>query len=512
MRFWLIVICLISLLPYVLVFLIKFVFGPIKIHSKHRLCVRPQWRDTAIEPLTPEMRDFAGRMIRQFRAEGFETAANVHLPDGVPGVESFQALMVNRESGDLAIVAMVRAHQTRALSFMVRSEFGDGTRLITAAHRPLGFFPKNPADDVENFPWVTEPAALCEVHRRRLARAGKNERRRVAPDPGHEIEYLNADWARSARWFVRCGYHFVDDAAGVQRLTWKGAIWASWKLQEPIKRWRLNLRNRRARRSWRQLGMNEWRPAAVETPASQPVPRNVVDKENGAALEPYDARASSLQPADLSLPPPAPDQAEPLQYALGLVEGELRIEQIGGSGVSIRAGGATTARVLRRQWLRLLFIGIFSAPIVTWLVLIVYMPAARPRGFQLKDLLISLFMPAIFVTLMAVELLRLLRALWRARGTITIAANRQGLRFTNIPAQPRNGEIARDQIEVLAVVVDGLGFKGIAYRFEVRRSEQRRPLVLMYNKDPKALQSARKALAVALGIEAEDEAVLAPVV
>jgi len=246
----------------------QFVVAPIVVYFTQSIAQRPNWRQTELDQLSPAMVEYLGQVVREFQEQGFEVVENLHGGGATPGVQGFQALLVNRSTNDLAVIIMTRAAVVRsALTFAIRSEFSDGTKIATGASQSPGIFPADPRTDWQNFPWVKQPAAMCEAHRRRLSTSGRTRDARFILTPGNERAYYQMEWDRGNQWHVQCGYRYLDEAAGVYRFTVKGAMLGTWKLIRPIKRMRIWLRDRAARRAWKSLGMDAYHPVAV-TPAN----------------------------------------------------------------------------------------------------------------------------------------------------------------------------------------------------------------------------------------------------
>jgi hypothetical protein len=240
---------------------VPLVLGPVIAYFTQTITRRPRRRETRADDLAPKMAEYLGQMARQLGDEGFEAVANMCNEKSVPGVNGIQVLFVNRRSNDLALVIMTWAQLKKSMLITLRSEFPDGTRLTTAANPGIsagGLFPRDPQVNSQNFPWVKEPAVLCEAHRRRLQAARKTNVARVAPLPGRELEYYDLDWDRSCEWHVRCGYRYLDERAGLYRFTVKGALLGTWKLVRPVRDIRKWLRAREARREWEALGMDNF--------------------------------------------------------------------------------------------------------------------------------------------------------------------------------------------------------------------------------------------------------------
>lgn len=252
--------CLVNLILLVL----KFIVVPVRLHNRRRIHRKPSYEPTDVEHMTPETRDFMGRLVRDLVTEGFEVAANLTQVPDKDGYEfaarPVQALLVHRGTGDLAVVIAVVTKFTRSLVAAVRSEFADGTSVSTGTTRSPTVFPRDRNVDGVSFAWVTDARTLCEAHRRRMKRLGRSDLPRVAPPPGGEIDYMDREWERTVARVAACGEYWFDPVAAGYRQTWKGAFLQAWRLTDPIKRWRVRWREWRARREWRALGMHRWQP------------------------------------------------------------------------------------------------------------------------------------------------------------------------------------------------------------------------------------------------------------
>jgi hypothetical protein len=172
------------------------------------------------EELTPEIRSFLATILPRFAAEGFQTAANIGMTDPPKRAWAVQALLVNRDTNDVAVAIVAAARSKASVAVAVRSEFADGTQVVTGAKRgDPSLLPRNPAIDSLGFSWVRDPRVLCEVHRRRLARLGFTNRPRAAPPPGAELPYMEAERERDFAFWEHTGYYYRYDAGGAMRLT-----------------------------------------------------------------------------------------------------------------------------------------------------------------------------------------------------------------------------------------------------------------------------------------------------
>jgi hypothetical protein len=496
---WLIVTACLLAFPLVLKGVLLYVVGPIVIHQRQTLAIKPRFQETRLEDLTPEMQDFLSEILGQFIAEGFEVGANVYHPNATNNTKSSQVLLVDRARGDMASLIMVAsAPGIRSFTQVLRTRFADGRSIVSAASQSPRVFPPDPMQESRNFPWVKTPAALVEVHRRRVAASGRGGERPVVPARGLEVQYLRDEWDQEICRFVRCGYKWRDEPAGLCRFTWKGAILATWKMADPVKQILFYLRRRQGEREWKALGMDQWKPAPVAEPAPVEVQALPLPAPQSAVSEP------------LPLPQVAtavPTNGE-LAYEASLRTGELRTDWADGA-LTIRLGGFSPGQMLARRWTTILSIAF-------WCVLAAlngffwwtFQRRLAMRGVASPLPRYPMFLLVIFFFLL-MDVVRLLRAVRRARGTMMVVASRAGVRFRNAPAAVGEGEIPRSEVEVINV----LPHEGIfqrQYRVEVRRRGAMRAQTILMGPDKKLLEEAARAMRQAMGIEARGE-VAAPV-
>ncbi|HSU65478.1 MAG TPA: hypothetical protein VLJ39_01275 [Tepidisphaeraceae bacterium] len=456
---------------------IKWIVAPIRIRKKHRVKARPVWQPTEDDQLTPEMRDFMGRTIGRFIESGFQIVLNARLPDAVTNVVGYQLLFVNRSTSDYAVAVTAKTAGRRSMTIAITSQFDDGHRIVTACTPQIGAHPADPAKEVVNFRWCDDPAVLWQAHVRRLQKAGKESAARIAPSPGEELDFVQREHARETERVAACGYYRLDPIAGDYRLTWKGAYLFAWKLTQPIKRWRMTLRDRRGRRVWRSLGMGAIHPG-----------------------EPSGARFPVADLPAASTPTDAADTA--LAYQPAIARGEVH-RAASGNGVTLRFGSASVGQILAQKWFLLLW-AVLSLAMLGWTLLQLWrmyqiLPALRPLVYRHPGSLERAAL--IWIGLLVFDGWQIKRALSRARGTATVVADPSGVRFTNIVSRPHEGFVARADVQSFNIMID-LSIFGRSYRFEVRTHTSDRPLILSVGGNANAYKAASIDLSEAMGIEA----------
>src|SRR4051794_39662991 len=90
--------------PFLLVQALKWIVAPLRIWRKQTVAIRPYWEPTAADELSPELAERVGAAVAAFREVGFEVASNLRNKRAVPGVQGVQVFLVNRASGDTAVI------------------------------------------------------------------------------------------------------------------------------------------------------------------------------------------------------------------------------------------------------------------------------------------------------------------------------------------------------------------------------------------------------------------------
>ena len=482
--YW-IVLAIIIAIPVAMPFVVKWLVAPILLRFKQKIPARVRFEHVGPEILTPEARQSLNVIVPQFLAEGFENRGMLAAKgDELPG-SGAQVLFAHPSTGDLATVFATWSTGIRALTMAVKSEFRDGTVIETGATKFIGYHPPHPGVDYVCFSWVKDAHSLCEAHRRRVERRGKSADPRVPLAPGDEARYLERDSDAENERMVRLGYHYFDQSANTCRLTWKGAFLSAWRLSEPLRTRRRNRRDRSARIQWRELGMEQWQPPIISPPTPPPLPPLVVTSAIPAPVAPPD-----------------------LGYEIALPEGQFRREVIEG-GITVYAGNPTAGQYLARHWWSLAFIGfaltMFAILGVVWWRQ--YLMSLRAPGVRRGVPVTPLAFVGAIATFDAIKLMLGLRRL----GTPTsVSATEAGLTFQNVPALRRSGHIPREDLNGLHVVIEQFGFIAKRRYQLMAIVTGGRARKLFVSPDKETLESVKKDLLAAMGIELPEQATDSP--
>ena len=483
---WLIIAVLITLSPFLIAAFLIFILAPIRIHGRQRLAATRKLEQTHAEQLTPEMQEYLGQAVRQLRLDGFEVVANVCNPKAMAGFSTWQTTLVNRDSHMVAAIAIIGSSTRRRMSCAIGSRFPDGFRMNTSGKQDDSPLPPNPASESARFGWVSDPRVLVEAHRRRLVRAARAPRDAVIPEPGQELEFMDEPRRSQLEWFQRCGYFYLNRQLDAYCYTWKGAFLVAWKSTRWIKSIRAAASEKRMRRLWRELEMDEFKP---DSPQAHP----------GGEPEVLPAIGSPQAIPAASAPPPlprpiarSPSFKPAIQYPSSFAKVEFQSEPTTGSA-TVRLAPPSFAQILAARVPSFIVIALALPSMVT-IGLLSWLFWSQGRYVPFAEPMPMLAYLALFGLLLALEIRRILRSFLRARGVMTATASRQGLRFANRLSRRREGEIPREEVDQFLIVAESRIFLKI-YRLDARRpgAAARQPLFLSTSR-PLLLDIARRLL------------------
>jgi hypothetical protein len=453
-------------LPGVFIYIYKYARISIRIHAKQRVPIRPTSMETRAEQLSPEMREFAGKSIEEFRREGFEVESNLYIADPATSIKSIQIFLVNRRTNDCGVIVLSRAGGIRSFILSTGSRFPDGKRVGTTSKRVAESVPPDPMVDTVDFSWVRDARVLYEAHRRRLEVLGLSAAARVGPAPDKVIEWLDDLRDRQRRHGVEVGYLYMDETGQAYRYTWKGAILLTLKAIPLVQRLRTRHRDRQARQVWNHLNMDDFCP---ELPA--PPPR---------------------------IPDTSPRSEAHLQYTANLPPGEIRRDKIDGA-VVVRIGGQTVKQAFIRRSVDVFVIGLAAMALVGMYRQYLLFWKVLP-GFWWLSLWYFWPLAALWLVWTVQSAWRLTREISACKGTILVTANSAGLNFRNAPGIP-DGLIPREEIRGLAAAIPRWGFGTQYGRLNVRLFDKRTQKVIIPTTHRQTLLAIRKELAEAMGME-----------
>jgi hypothetical protein len=210
---------------------LMYVVGPLRLLLKHEIVPA---RATA--PLTPAEFSALPESVQRYITQTETTLQQIGFgspvrmcSEGASSVKSFGSLLEHPDHIVLATVSDTLSTRGQGAEILfLRSDVADGTVVVTTNGRVKRRFPRRAGYDALSFPDFSDPVALLELHRFRVAdRAGDTPRRTLsrAPDP---LAYQRRELVDTFEHFLQIGY-YRRSRADTLRLTVKGAVCTTWR-------------------------------------------------------------------------------------------------------------------------------------------------------------------------------------------------------------------------------------------------------------------------------------------
>ena len=183
---------------------------------------------------------------------GFDEPTIVQIPELSHIVSAYLIMLVNRQSGDKAMItALWTSHglvplKARCVEFSTRFEGGEvfDTHNIS---QPLAF-PPDPLAVRTQVPMLKDPRELYQLHTYVMNKHDVSGKK-ILYEPGEALEYLiRFVLIKPYKEKVTRGWMYYDQQSDNFRLTLRGAYRVSWGLMQPFKALRAMALKRRARR------------------------------------------------------------------------------------------------------------------------------------------------------------------------------------------------------------------------------------------------------------------------
>ena len=237
-----------------LLLVLRWITSPVLLKQSHWSAA-----DSRYEPFDPRSAETpepvsgsVAAISPQMESLGFRNLGYFRVLNSVANGGVYATLFENRKSRQYAKLwtvivggGPVRRAETTLAYF---TEFSDGPTLVTGNNRSRPLTPRVRANKFSmSFPSVRDPRRLYEIHTAILDRfeSGTDRLETAIEDPA---DFLRRSHTREQAKYSQSGYYYLDEERRVYRLTWRGAIFSSWKLLWPVKQIRAMLaRARRVR-------------------------------------------------------------------------------------------------------------------------------------------------------------------------------------------------------------------------------------------------------------------------
>ena len=447
-------------LPAILKFVLFFVVAPIKRIGKPALPVKATIVDVSEDQLSPAERQVIADATPRFAAMGLRPVGIFQYQGASGDLRSASVDFDHPTTGETASLLLITGNIAQNQSLYIRSRLTDDEELVTTAGQAGSYLPRVRTSHGIVCSWVNDPAVLVELHRRRLAKMNRPAIQELPYTAETYHAYLAAQYEKNARRWPDTGYGRLDPTGQTYVLTGKGAFLAVWKLLPPLRDIIQRRRDRDARSAWQDTGMDSF--------AAPPL---------------------SVATATVVAAPAAPKDAA-LDYRVRLAAGAIAMEWRG-PVLIVRAGNPTIGEVLLSQWLNLLSLVFFVLLLsINW-ALSIYTFLPTGDGFRFS----SMFW--VIVAILAWDVWLIVAAMRKVRGVTTLTVAPGGIQFQNAPLHPRDGDVARQDIQYLNIRPGEQAVQRKAQALTVTTVRHQR-ITLLHSPDIDALDQARLAIRRAL--------------
>jgi hypothetical protein len=225
--------------------------APLLIRFQQRMNAHPEFETLEFDQLKPSVARFLEKRTDDLLDMGFREPTLVHLPDSMPNVTSYLVMLVNRRTGDKAMVTVILGHgpvprRTSYVEFNTR--FENGEVFNTQNSSELTAFPPGPTTVRTQVPDLRDPQELYELHRFVMDQHGAEGPKELY-ERGEALDYLQRfAFTKVYKQQVKRGWLYYDEDADCYRPTLLGAYLLTWGLLQPMKAIRkIALRNRAAK-------------------------------------------------------------------------------------------------------------------------------------------------------------------------------------------------------------------------------------------------------------------------
>ena len=211
---------------------------PLIVRSTWKVAADPGFKVLDLKAIEPAVARFLAGHATTLLELGFDEPTNLRVPNATPNVTAYLVTLVNRQTGDKAMVTVIIGDamprlETWYVEFNTRYDTGEVFDTLNSAE--LNPFPPGPQAVRTQVPGVRDVEDLLALHRfvqAKHAPAGKP----WVYEPGTVVAYLTEyAWTKPFGHEVARGTLSLDAPAEVYRMTVLGAYRIVGGLMQPIK-------------------------------------------------------------------------------------------------------------------------------------------------------------------------------------------------------------------------------------------------------------------------------------
>jgi hypothetical protein len=210
-----------------------------------RYPAHPKTKELNFEKLGLSIAEFLMTQTKALFELGFDEPTMVQIPNAASYVNSFRILLVNRQTGDTAMVTAIVAQapmiagqplfRLQALSVEFSTCFDSGEVFDTHNIPVILAFPPAPMTVRTQVPMVKDSHELFRLHTFVMTKHNP-QGKKVLYEPGQGLDYLSrVAFLKPYDEQVKRGWLYYDQKNDLYRLTFKGAYLIGWRLMQPVK-------------------------------------------------------------------------------------------------------------------------------------------------------------------------------------------------------------------------------------------------------------------------------------
>lgn len=216
-----------------------YLVAPLYVRSKQKLAAHPDLQELEMQALDGDVAEYLMLQTRELFALGFDEPTLVQIPAPAPNLSVYLILLVNRPTGDKAVVTAVvgqgAAESVRNLFLAFSTRFDDGRVVETLNADELSAFPRQATVVRTQTPSITEARTLYDMHRFVLRQIEVRARPQLF-EPGRAVDYLTENvFQKEYEELARRGWLVKSAGRDYYQPTVKGAYLMTWGLLPPMK-------------------------------------------------------------------------------------------------------------------------------------------------------------------------------------------------------------------------------------------------------------------------------------
>lgn len=246
--------------------IVMYIYAPFKIQRQQAKEVKASFSPIELTELPPEVAHAFHEASRGLVACGFHALGHLTHFTSNTAQNSYVSIWVNASTSTQAqIIGVCTPSPIEGLRVVklvtFRTEFSDGTSLITSNSSSLGVFPRDPKVSSVKCPGIRDLALLYRFHQARVNRDRAGRTATLARVKSARTR-MEDEWTETYQRLIGAGYYSLDQTRAKYVPTLKGAFLMTYRLLPPFKQIQRLRRDRLTERSLRELGfggMNAFR-------------------------------------------------------------------------------------------------------------------------------------------------------------------------------------------------------------------------------------------------------------